>query len=88
MFIAFRILYKAVIFIVLFFLLGTLFVYFEDLAIRGNNISLVDESVIDGDWINYGTENIDEKSYIPLIASLISSYIIAFYIPWFKKSSN
>ena len=66
--IGFRILYRAVIFIVFFFLLGTLFVYLEDLVVRGNNISLVDESGIDGDWINYGTENIDEKSYIPLIA--------------------
>ena len=35
--------------------------------------------------IYFESENIDEKSYIPLIASLISSYIIAFYIPWFKK---
>ena len=86
--IGFRILYKAVIFIVFFFILGTLFVYFEDLVVRGNNISLVDESGIDGDWINYGTENIDEKSYIPIIASLISSYIIALNIPLFKKSSN
>ena len=88
MFIAFRILYKTIFFIILFLVLGTLFVYLEDLTIQGNNISLVDESGIDGDWLSYGTENIDEKSYLPLIASLVVSYIITFYIPWFKKKNN
>ena len=87
MFIAFRILYKTIFFIILFLVLGTLFVYLEDLTIQGNNISLVDESGIDGDWLSYGTENIDEKSYSPLIASLVASYIITFYIPWFKKNN-
>ena len=88
MFIAFRILYKTIFFIILFLVLGTLFVYLEDITIQGNNISLVDESGIDGDWLSYGTENIDEKSYLPLIASLVVSYIITFYIPWFKKKNN
>lgn len=88
MFIAFRILYKTIFFIILFLVLGSLFVYLEDITIQGNNISLVDESGIDGDWLSYGTENIDEKSYLPLIASLVVSYIITFYIPWFKKKNN
>ena len=88
MFIAFRILYKTIFFIILFLVLGSLFVYLEDITIQGNNISLVDESGIDGDWLSYGTENIDEKSYLPLIASLVISYIITFYIPWFKKKNN
>ena len=87
MFIAFRILYKTIFFIILFLVLGTLFVYLENLTIQGNNLSSVDESGIDGDWLSYGTENIDEKSYLPLIASLVVSYIITFYIPWFKKNN-
>jgi len=77
---AFRIIYKAVGFILLFFLLGTLFVYIESVAIEGNFNNEEDES---GSIINTY-----EKSIIPIIASAFISYLIIFQIPWFKRSES
>ena len=57
----FRIIYKVVGFILLFFLLGTLFVYIETVVIEDNIESFVDESGI--------LQNKYEKSLIPIIAS-------------------
>ncbi|MEC8702753.1 MAG: hypothetical protein VXX41_04780, partial [Bacteroidota bacterium] len=57
----FRIIYKVVGFILLFFLLGTLFVYIETVVIEENIESFVDESGI--------LQNKYEKSLIPIIAS-------------------
>jgi len=73
----FRLIYKLVGFIILFFLLGTLFVFIETVMIENNTQSFIDESGI--------LQNKYEKSLIPIIASLILSYIIIFQIPWFKK---
>tara|TARA_B100002019_G_scaffold149990_1_gene129037 strand:+ start:39 stop:281 length:243 start_codon:yes stop_codon:yes gene_type:complete len=73
----FRLIYKFVGFIFLFFLLGTLFVFIETVMIENNTQSFIDESGI--------LQNKYEKSLIPLIASLICSYLIIFQIPWFKK---
>ena len=73
----FRIIYKVVGFILLFFLLGTLFVYIETVVIEENIESFVDESGI--------LQNKYEKSLIPIIASSIISYLVTFYIPWFRK---
>ena len=73
----FRLIYKFVGFIFLFFLLGTLFVFIETVMIENNTQSFIDESGI--------LQNKYEKSLIPIIASLISSYLIIFQIPWFKK---
>ena len=73
----FRIIYKVVGFILLFFLLGTLFVYIETVVIEENTESFVDESGI--------LQNKYEKSLIPIIASSIISYLVTFYIPWFRK---
>ncbi len=73
----FRIIYKVVGFILLFFLLGTLFVYIETVVIEDNIESFVDESGI--------LQNKYEKSLIPIIASSIISYLVTFYIPWFRK---
>lgn len=73
----FRIIYKVVGFILLFFLLGTLFVYIETVVIEDNTESFVDESGI--------LQNKYEKSLIPIIASSIISYLVTFYIPWFRK---
>ena len=72
-----RLIYKTIGFTVLFFLLGTLFVYIETVLIENNVKSFVDESGI--------LQNKYEKSLIPIIASLILSYIIIFQIPWFIK---
>jgi len=73
----FRLIYKFVGFIFLFFLLGTLFVFIETVMIENNTQSFIDESGI--------LQNKYEKSLIPLIASLICSYLIIFQIPWYKK---
>jgi|TARA_B100000902_G_C27288779_1_gene905940 succinate dehydrogenase/fumarate reductase cytochrome b subunit len=76
----FRVIYRLVGFVLLFFLLGTLFVYIETVAIEDNIESFVDESGI--------LQNKYEKSLIPIIASSIISYIVIFHIPWFKKNEN
>ena len=73
----FRLIYKFVGFIFLFFLLGTLFVFIETVMIENNTQSFIDESGI--------LQNKYEKSLIPIIASLVCSYLIIFQIPWFKK---
>ncbi len=73
----FRLIYKFLGFIFLFFLLGTLFVFIETVMIENNTQSFIDESGI--------LQNKYEKSLIPIIASLICSYLIIFQIPWFKK---
>jgi len=77
---SFRVIYRLVGFVLLFFLLGTLFVYIETVAIEDNIESFVDESGI--------LQNKYEKSLIPIIASSIISYIVIFHIPWFKKNEN
>ena len=76
----FRIIYKVVGFILLFLLLGTLFVYIETVVIEDNIESFVDESGI--------LQNKYEKSLIPIIASSIISYLVTFYIPWFRKKED
>ena len=76
----FRIIYKLIGFILLFFLLGTLFVYIETVAIEENIESFVDESGI--------LQNKYEKSLIPIIASSIISYFVTFHIPWFRKKED
>lgn len=76
----FRIIYKVIGFILLFFLLGTLFVYIETVVIEENIESFVDESGI--------LQNKYEKSLIPIIASSIISYLVTFYIPWFRKKED
>ena len=73
----FRLIYKFLGFIFLFFLLGTLFVFIETVMIENNTQSFIDESGI--------LQNKYEKSLIPIIASLICSYLLIFQIPWFKK---
>ncbi len=76
----FRIIYKVVGFILLFFLFGTLFVYIETVVIEENIESFVDESGI--------LQNKYEKSLIPIIASSIISYFVTFHIPWFRKKED
>ena len=76
----FRIIYKVAGFIILFFLLGTLFVYIETVVIEENIESFVDESGI--------LQNKYEKSLIPIIASSIISYFVTFHIPWFRKKED
>ena len=73
----FRLIYKFLGFIFLFFLLGTLFVFIETVMIENNTQSFIDESGI--------LQNKYEKSLIPIIASLVCSYLIIFQIPWFKN---
>ena len=73
----FRLIYKILGFTILFFLLDTLFVFVETVMIENNTQSFIDESGI--------LQNKYEKSLIPIVASLILSYIIIFQIPWFKK---
>ena len=75
-----RLIYKTIGFTVLFFLIGTLFVYIETVLIENNVNSFVDESGI--------LQNDYQKSYQPIIASLIISYLVVFQIPWFKKKEE
>jgi len=77
---AFIIIYKISGFLLLFFLLGTLFVYIETIAIENNTKSFIDESGI--------IQNRYEKSLIPIFASLLFSYLIAFQIPWFRRKES
>ncbi len=76
----FIIIYKLLGFLFLFFLLGTLFVFIETVALENNTKSFIDESGI--------LQNRYEKSLIPIFASLLFSYLIAFQIPWFKKKES
>jgi len=64
----------------LFLLIGTLYVYKETVLIENNVNSFVDESGI--------LQNDYQKSYLPIIASLIISYLVVFQIPWFKKKED
>lgn len=77
---AFIIIYKISGFLLLFFLLGTLFVFIETIAIENNTKSFIDESGI--------IQNSYEKSLIPIFASLLFSYLIAFQIPWFRRKES
>jgi|TARA_B100001250_G_scaffold351692_1_gene323996 hypothetical protein len=77
---AFIIIYKISGFLLLFFLLGTLFVFIETIAIENNTTSFIDESGI--------IQNRYEKSLIPIFASLLFSYLIAFQIPWFRRKES
>ena len=75
-----RLIYRTLGFIILFFLLGTLLVYLETVLIENNVKSFVDESGI--------LQNDYEKSYLPIIVSMIVSYLIVFQIPWFKNKEE
>ena len=77
---AFIIIYKISGFLLLFFLLGTLFVFIETIAIENNTKSFIDESGL--------IQNRYEKSLIPIFASLLFSYLIAFQIPWFRRKES
>jgi hypothetical protein len=61
-------------------LIGTLLVYIETILIENNVKSFIDESGI--------LQNDYEKSYIPIIASMIISYLLVFQIPWFRKKEE
>ena len=76
----FIIMYKISGFLLLFFLLGTLFVFIETIAIENNTKSFIDESGL--------IQNRYEKSLIPIFASLLFSYLIAFQIPWFRRKES
>ena len=76
----FRLIYKILGFTILFLLLGTLFVFLETVMIENNTQSFIDESGI--------LQNDYQKSYLPIIASLIISYLVVFQIPWFKKKEE
>ena len=67
-------------FIIIYKLLGSLFVFIETVAIENNTESFIDESGI--------LQNKYEKSLIPIFASLLFSYLIAFQIPWFKRKES
>ncbi|MAD58888.1 MAG: hypothetical protein CMB81_00970 [Flammeovirgaceae bacterium] len=75
-----RLIYRSIGFIILFFLIGTLLVYIETILIENNVKSFIDESGI--------LQNDYEKSYIPIIASMIISYLLVFQIPWFRKKEE
>ena len=77
---AFIIIYKILGFLIIFFLLGSLFVFIETVTIENNTESFIDESGI--------LQNKYKKSLIPIFASLLFSYLIAFQIPWFKRKES
>ena len=75
-----KIIYKITAFILFFFLLGTLSVYVESIIIEKNTISSINEL---GLFLNE-----DNKSYVPIFASLFTSYFIVFIIRWTKKKET
>ena len=64
---AIRVVYKLISFLILFVLIGTFLIYIEEITLNQN--SSIDESGIE--QLGYTT-----KSNIPIIISLIISYII------------
>ena len=75
-----KIIYKITAFILFFFLVGTLSVYVESIIIEKNTVSSINEL---GLFLNE-----DNKSYVPIFASLLASYIIVFKIRWTKKKES
>lgn len=76
---AIRIVYKLISFLILFILTGTFLIYIEDITL--NQHSYINESGIE--QLGY-----TKKSNIPIIISLIISYILAYQIPWFNSNKN
>ena len=63
----------------MFVLIGTFLIYIEEITLNQN--SYTDESGIE--QLGYTT-----KSNIPIIISLIISYILAYQIPWFNSNKD
>ena len=63
----------------MFVLIGTFLIYIEDITLNQN--SYIDESAIK--QLGY-----TKKSNIPIIISLIISYILAYQIPWFNNNKD
>ena len=76
---AIRVVYKLISFLILFILIGTFLIYIEEITLNQN--SYIDESRIE--QLGYTT-----KSNIPIIISLIISYILAYQIPWFNSNKD
>jgi len=76
---AIRIVYKLISFLILFVLIGTFLIYIEDITLNQN--SYIDVSGIK--QLGY-----TKKSNIPIIISLIISYILAYQIPWFNNNKD
>ena len=76
---AIRIVYKLISFLILFILTGTFLIYIEDITL--NQHSYINESGIE--QLGY-----TKKSNIPIIISLIISYILAYQIPWFNSNKD
>ena len=76
---AIRVVYKLISFLILFILTGTFLIYIEDITL--NQHSYINESGIE--QLGY-----TKKSNIPIIISLIISYILAYQIPWFNRNKD
>ena len=76
---AIRVVYKLISFLILFILIGTFLIYIEEITLNQN--SYIEESGIE--QLGYTT-----KSNIPIIISLIISYILAYQIPWFNSNKD
>jgi uncharacterized membrane protein YvlD (DUF360 family) len=76
---AIRVVYKLISFLILFILTGTFLIYIEDITL--NQHSYINESGIE--QLGY-----TKKSNIPIIISLIISYILAYQIPWFNSNKD
>ena len=76
---AIRVVYKLISFLILFVLIGTFLIYIEEITLNQN--SYIDASEIE--QLGYTT-----KSNIPIIISLIISYILAYQIPWFNSNKD
>ena len=63
----------------MFILIGTFLIYIEDITL--NQHSYINESGIE--QLGY-----TKKSNIPIIISLIISYILAYQIPWFNSNKD
>lgn len=81
MFTTLRIIYRFLTFIILFILIGSLIVYFENIYLIEKNTLFINESELKNTFIT-------KKKNIPIYLSLVVSYFLSYKTPWFKRKKN
>jgi|Marorgknorr_s2lv_1036017.scaffolds.fasta_scaffold00353_15 hypothetical protein len=81
MFTTLRIIYRFLTFIILFILIGSLIVYFENIYLIEKNTLFINESELKNTLIT-------KKKNIPIYLSLVVSYFLSYKTPWFKRKKN
>ena len=81
MFTTLRIIYRFLTFIILFILIGSLIVYFENIYLIEKNTLFINESELKNTFIT-------KKKNITIYLSLVVSYFLSYKTPWFKRKKN